>query len=110
MAVGEIVDGQLRVIAPSIPLAIPLMGAVLSLTINDANVTGSITDTTITNGVIGGAISRDDMLDLVGTFLPGDPATVAGIVDILTDLKPDAAGTCQGLSMGITYGAVEATF
>jgi hypothetical protein len=107
---GSIVGGHLSADLDGLPLTVLLMGQELSLDAMQARLVGAISASGITAGTIGGELSRQAVFDVVESLLGlGDPAGTWGIVDALTDLRPEE-GVCQGFSFGGTFSATTATF
>lgn len=65
-------------------------------------------DGTITGGLLGGGLMTDGILHIVNNYAVGDQIrqTVPGILDLFADLEPDDRGSCQALSVALTFEAV----
>jgi hypothetical protein len=105
-------------------LPIPLgEGLNLQITVNMAQITGTVAfddagALTITNGIVGGAIRKDKLLETI-MMLPKPlieqigigPETLANMVDMLieTDIDTDDDGEPDATSIGLPFNAIPAT-
>ncbi|MFW6050608.1 MAG: hypothetical protein ACODAU_05510 [Myxococcota bacterium] len=93
------------------PFTITLSIEELELAVRNASVSFEVGETELSGGLIGGSLNIDDLVTAVGD-LAGDlgitPEQVRELLEPLADMSPDEAGECQAISVGLTFGAVEA--
>jgi hypothetical protein len=107
-------SGNMRGFVPSLALSIPFAtdtGSVdISLSVSDVILTGTRSDTALTNVVIGGALIKADFEQTIMDLLPqlGGDITFDDIGPILANLYDVqvAGGACEALSVGLTASAV----
>jgi hypothetical protein len=109
-AVGTIISGRLNVGPIDITVPIPIMDMTLNLMIQQAQVRATLSGDTLTLGVIGGKL---DVMQIIETI-----AAIPDLADFRTiiettlmnqaDLDPDGTGTCQSVSVGLVFDAVDA--
>ncbi len=97
------------------PLDLPLTLAIdattsVTLNIRKATIEATITDGALTNGIIGGELSIDEIVMLAGQLGGGSIGedTIRGTLGNVADLNPDGDGVCQSVSVGLTFGSVSA--
>lgn len=105
---GRISDGVLVSDTLDLPLSLDIDGSIVDLRIDDAVVTGMVTPDQLTNGEIGGALPVDRVVAALRAM--GFAEVDRAIVEALTppDLRTSAAVTCDVISVGISYAAVQA--
>jgi hypothetical protein len=110
---GDIFQGRVRAAAPSIELSLDVMGMPLSLVIQSPELRFDIAESGLTNGVIGGFITVQSIIDTI-SMIP-DLADFVGpasmILSMYADLQPSAddPNTCDSISIGLSFGATTAT-
>jgi hypothetical protein len=112
-------SGEMRGVVPSLQLAIPYgteTGPVdINLAVTSVIITGTRTDTTLTDIVIGGALIKTDFETTIRNLLPllGDSITFDDIGPILSNLYDvqvaGATPPCAALSVGLTGSAAVVT-
>lgn len=108
---GTIEDRILTVQVSTLPLEIPFdETTTIALTIRDARVQATITDTPELNGgLIGGSLNIDELVTTVMAVAPDiDAGLIRTTLEGVADLEPDGDGICQNVSVGITFEGVEA--
>ena len=90
-------------------LALTVDGMNVPLTITNPEIRADVSETGLTNGAIGGELTIADLQMTVEML--GLDFDVEGVAGGFADLSPSAADplTCEGLSVGITFGATSAT-
>lgn len=122
---GDIFDGRLRATASVISLNLNVMDLNIALPITNPELRFDIAENGLTNGVIGGVLSIDDLI-AAALEIPqareyccsADPANCTDcpvareIVGGLADIDPSSANPalCEAISVGITFEATTATF
>lgn len=105
---GDIFDGRLRATTPQLQLALTVDGMNVPLTITNPEIRADVSATGLTNGAIGGELTIADLQETVEML--GLDFDIEGVAGSFADLSPSAADplTCEGLSVGITFGATSA--
>ncbi len=101
--------GTLQAGPVNLPLMLDIGGTALTLTVRAATLRVDVTDTTISNGTLGGELNIDELImavDGIGGDL--DPMIVRSTLESVADLQPDAGGVCQAVSAGLNLTGVEA--
>lgn len=93
---ASIVNGRLKGGPRDFPISLSFMGNTLSLTIRNASVDFGITDTTLTQGVLGGSINDMQLLDTIAAIpsICSYVDTVRPILAMYSDLMPTMTGAC----------------
>lgn len=107
---GTITSGRMRVQTRLLTLSINTGDVALDLNIRNAQVRANITPTALVNGAIGGSLRVEEIADAAEEIMSGLRDTVLSVLGGVADLEPQAADpqTCDSLSVGILFGAVEA--
>lgn len=86
----------------------------LALDVQEAQVSFDITETTLTNGLVGGYVDVDEVVTaimslMLDIMIPVETvrSVLSGQADIDTN---DNTDECEALSLGLTFGAVDADF
>lgn len=110
---GDIFRGRLRAQTNGLTINISAGGFMLPLVISDAQVRFDIaTDgSSLSNGQIGGSILGSDIVAAIMEIDPSLVETAQGLISTLADIGPSAgdAQTCEAVSVGLTFSAVQAT-
>ena len=106
---ASFVGGNLNAATDVISLPVPLEeGTVLELNIRNARVGGQFTADTMSNGIIAGVLSIDELSESVAALDLGVGAeTIAPILMGQADILNDS-GECSSLSATLTYQGVDA--
>lgn len=110
-APGTVSGGVMTVSVATLPLAIPFDEETeIALTIRDATVRATVTETpTLSGGLIGGSLNIDELVTTVMAVAPDiDAGLIRTTLEGVADLEPDGDGICQNVSVGITFEGVEA--
>lgn len=110
-APGTVSGGVMTVSVDTLPLGIPFdEETTISLTIRNATVRATVTETpTLSGGLIGGSLNIDELVTTVMAVAPDiDASLIRTTLEGVADLEPDGDGICQNVSVGITFEGVEA--
>ena len=110
---ARIIGGRLQAGPTNFPLALSLMGVSLEVTINDAQLRFNITETAMTDGVLGGSLNTDEVIAAYNMIssppLPADQ--VAMILSTLSDIDestPPSPESCEAGSIALKLQGVNA--
>lgn len=110
---GDIFQGRLRAQTDQLTITIDTGDFALPLMISGAEVRFDLaTDgSTLSNGVIGGFLRTDDIVNAASMIMEGIEDTVRGVVENVADVSPSAADPqiCDSVSVGLTFEAVGAS-
>jgi len=107
---GDIFRGRLRIRTEQFALSINTGVRQLDLTLANAEVRFNITEGALTNGMIGGAVRNQDIINGAVMVSPMSESLVRLVVEGSADIAP-LAGTpdrCGMVSVGITFEATSA--
>jgi hypothetical protein len=105
---GDIFNGRLRVKTPLLPVMIAAGTLNLTLMILNPELRFNITESALTNGVIGGYVAIADIL-AAATSAGIDATTARGLVQPYADIMPGTDPlVCDSLSIGVTASAATA--
>jgi hypothetical protein len=110
---GDIYQGRLRAQTDQLTITIDTGDFALPLMISGAEVRFNISadGSSLSNGVIGGYLRTDDIVDAAAMIMDGIEDTVRGVVENVADVSPSADDPmiCDSVSVGLTFEAVAAT-
>jgi hypothetical protein len=108
---GDIFGGRLRAHTPTLTITVDTGGFMLPLMISNAEVRFTITEAALTNGVIGGYLTTESIIEAASMIMPGIEDTVRAVVEGLADISPSAVDPqlCEAVSVGLTFGATTAS-
>lgn len=112
---STIVNGRLHGGPALFALNVPISDVgTLDLDVQDAQVSFDISETALTNGLVGGYVNVDEIVNAISmlmldVMIPVETvrSVLSGQADIDTDNNTDE---CEALSLGLTFGAVPASF
>lgn len=107
---GSITAGRMTAVTDRLDIAIDTGDAELTLVLRNAEVRANITETSLSNGAIGGSINIEELATAAETFMAGAGALIRSVVGAVADLDPDPAMPldCRAISAGIAFTAVDA--
>jgi hypothetical protein len=109
---GTLMAGQLVDADATVPLSIPFdEETTIDITIRNAAVEGSISAEAMTDGVIGGSLRKEELIETIQSIPQAQEfASLAEqLLNANADVESDSEGSCQSLSVGLVFEAVDAT-
>lgn len=111
---GTIVDGRLSITTPTLPISLTFemdgTPTAFALTLTNARLSAQISAEGLTNGVLGGGLQVQELVDLATEINPSAGPVAGGVLASFADLSPNADGSeCAAISAGLTFSAVGAT-
>ena len=107
---ASIIGGRMNASTPIISIPVPLEeGVVLNLNIREARVAGDITATSMSGGLIGGALAISELASAVEALDIGgvDAATVESVLGGQADMRGSDM-ECSSVSSALTFTGVDA--
>ncbi|MFK7984550.1 MAG: hypothetical protein AB8I08_00840 [Sandaracinaceae bacterium] len=107
---GDVFNGRLRIRADRFALSINTGDVPLEVVVRDAEVRFDISETGLSNGMIGGALLVTDIAAAAELAFEGGADIVGPIARGAADLDPSVADptVCEAASVGITFEATSA--
>lgn len=106
---GDIYQGRLRIHTDRLALSINTGVRQLDLTLIQAELRFDISETTLTNGMIGGALPNEAVIAAAVMVSPDAESLVRIAVEGASDIAPSSdPAVCTSLSVGITFQATSA--
>ena len=109
---GTLVNGLMLISGNVIAIELPVSdGTPLELRIRKPKVGAVISETSLTMGNIGGQLDLDEVLTAAEVFeeeLGSFGGALETILRAQADSDPDSSGTCQAISVGLNFSAVDA--
>ena len=107
---GSIEDGRLAAGPGDFTMSLPLADTRVTFEAKSAHIAFDIDATTLSDGVVGGALDVDDTVAAMEGVMGFDAATARLLLETNADLdRDDAAMECQSISIALAFEGVDAT-